>query len=124
MLVALAAPTVMAFAGRFVVAGAQPGPGSQMLGRGEPGRWIGADFADDRRRAMPCDPRDRLVSSRWAQKGCIICSTCSSSVGSSSWSRWAGCNRHIWGVMIVEARLQRPLQIRDFRAHPALRLLR
>ena len=93
-----------------------------MLGGGEPGRWIGADFADDRRGAMPCDPRDRLVSSRWAQKGCIICSTCSSSVGSSSWSRWAGCNRHIRGVMIVEARLQRPLQIRDFRAHPALRL--
>ena len=77
-----------------------------MLGGGEPGCWIGADFADDRRGAMPCDPRDRLVSSRWAQKGCIICSTCSSS------------------SMIVEARLQRPLQIRDFRAHPALRLLR
>ena len=27
-----------------------------MLGGGEPGRWIGADFADDRRGAMPCDP--------------------------------------------------------------------
>ena len=34
-----------------------------MLGGGEPGCWIGADFADDRRGAMPCDPRDRLVIS-------------------------------------------------------------
>lgn len=78
VLVACAAGTVMAFAGRFVVARAQPHPRGQMLSRGEPGRRVGADFRDDRRRGTHPDPRDRCNQLASGTKGCISCSICSS----------------------------------------------
>src|SRR6266540_6023891 len=55
--VALAAATRAAFAGRFVVAGGQPGPGGQVLGGGEPGH-VHADLGDDYARDPFADTRD------------------------------------------------------------------
>ena len=60
-----------------------------MLSSGEPGRWIGADSEMTAAEAPTANPGIDAIGSRWAQKGCIICSICSSSLAiiSSSWSR-------------------------------------
>ncbi|SGM30685.1 Uncharacterised protein [Mycobacterium tuberculosis] len=123
MLVACAAGTVMAFAGRFVVARAQPHPRGQMLSRGEPGRRVGADFRDDRRRGTHPDPRDRCNQLASGTKGMhqlldLLVESTDHRIELIQMSQVQPTHQ---GMVIIEAPFQRPLQIGDLRAHTAAR---
>ncbi len=119
VLVACAAGTVMAFAGRFVVARAQPHPRGQMLSRGEPGRRVGADFRDDRRRGTHPDPRDRCNQLASGTKGMhqlldLLVESTDHRIELIQMSQVQPTHQ---GMVIIEAPFQRPLQIGDLRAH-------
>jgi hypothetical protein len=80
VLVAGAGAAVVAFAGGFVVAGAQPGPGGQLRGGAEERGWVGADLADHPAADSGPMPGAVVSRSRAARKGVIIVSICAFSL--------------------------------------------
>ena len=97
VLVALAPFPGTALPGRFVVAGAHPGPGRQVRGVGEELQDVGAGLGDDRGGGQRAIPGMVVSRSRAARKGAIIASICASSLAiiASRWSMWSRCRRNI-----------------------------
>ncbi|CMH24523.1 Uncharacterised protein [Mycobacterium tuberculosis] len=94
-----------------------------MLSRGEPGRRVGADFRDDRRRGTHPDPRDRCNQLASGTKGMhqlldLLVESTDHRIELIQMSQVQPTHQ---GMVIIEAPFQRPLQIGDLRAHTAAR---